>query len=173
MGRMREGKAPGVDEVSGLILKNGGASMVTGMVEIMRRVWDEGRCPREWIQGIIIPVFKDGDRKVASNYRAITLTSLVAKIFGGVVERRLAEWVEKKKLLVEGQGGFRRGRSTVDQILTLVEMVRKRKGQGKSTWVTFLDIRKAYDTVWRVGLWRKMQEIGIGSKMLGVIRRYV
>ena len=60
--------------------------------------------PEECGKGIIIPVFKKGDRKICNNYRGITLTSQVANITERILEKRLREKMEGQ--LEEEQNGF-------------------------------------------------------------------
>ena len=52
----------------------------------------------------------------------------------------------------------------------LNELIQSHIKEGKSTYAFFLDVKKAYDTVWRDGLWHKMWEMGINGKMWGVVR---
>ena len=70
----------------------------------------------------------------------------------------------------ESQAGFRFGRSCADNILILNEVIQGRLQEGKKTFCFFLDIKKAYDTVWRDGLWYRMWELGIQGKLWPVIR---
>ena len=58
----------------------------------------------------------------------------------------------------ESQAGFRFGRSCVDNIFILNEGIHGRLQEGKKHFVFFLDIKKAYDTIWRDGLWYRMWE---------------
>ena len=62
------------------------------------------------------------------------------------------------------------GRSCTDNIFSLSELIQGRIKEGKSTYAFFLDVKKAYDTVWRDGLWYKMWEMGIKGKMWRVVR---
>jgi hypothetical protein len=56
--------------------------------------------------------------------------------------------------IVEEQGGFRPGRGTIDQRFVLTEILKSRV--GISTYTAFIDVKKAYDTVWRQGLWKRL-----------------
>ncbi|TWW62347.1 R2DM Retrovirus-related Pol polyprotein from type II retrotransposable element [Takifugu flavidus] len=67
--------------------------------------------------GVVVPLFKKGDRRVCSNYRGITLLSLPGKVYSGVLERRV-RWIVKPQIQEE-QCGFRPGSGTVDQLYTL------------------------------------------------------
>ena len=90
----------------------------------------------------------------------------MGKIFAGILERRLSSWCEQKKIFEQEQAGFRKGRTTTDHVFTLAEIIRRRKNERKPTFCCFLDIRKAYDTVWRNGLWNKLAEAGVNGNML-------
>jgi Reverse transcriptase (RNA-dependent DNA polymerase) len=70
----------------------------------------------------------------------------------------------------EGQNGFRVKRNCVEHILTLSQLLLGRKRQGKRTYSFFLDIKKAYDTVWRNGLWYKLWQLGIRGKAWRIIK---
>ena len=79
--------------------------------------------------------------------------------------------LEKEEKLSEGQAGFRRNRSCVDHIYTLGKIIQGRKDAGLTTYCFFLDVQKAYDTVWRNGLWKKLWEIGIRGKMWRMVKK--
>jgi sorting nexin-29 len=137
---------------------------------MFNEVFDRHQVPSDWRNGLIVPLHKEGDRDRATNYRGITLLSIIGKIFAGILERRLSTWCESNKLFAQEQAGFRKGRTTTDQIFTLAEIIRRRKNERKPTFCCFLDIRKAYDTVWRDGLWTKLTEAKVDGKMLRMIR---
>jgi hypothetical protein len=73
-------------------------------------------------------------------------------------------------MLHEAQNAFRRGRSTDQHIYTLSQVLRGRLRQGKATYAFFLDLKKAYDTVWRDGLLYKLWNRGIRGKAWQYIR---
>jgi len=67
-------------------------------------------------------LYKRRDKNVLSNYRRITLLCTAYKIFAEVIRRRLEEETERRRLLPETQAGFRKGRSTLDNIYVLNHM---------------------------------------------------
>ncbi len=107
--------------------------------------------PVDWKRSFIVPLFKDGDEEVASNYRGIALGSCVAKVWTRILTARLGSFAEEK-ILTEEQGGFRAKRRCADQILILRSVCELRKRKRKGTYLAFMDVSKAYDTVWREGL---------------------
>ena len=96
--------------------------------------------------------------------------NVVGKLFNKVLNYRLLQWLEEHNKLSESQVGFRFGRSCVDNIFILNEVIQGRLQEGKKTFCFFLDIKKVYDTVWRDRLWYRMWEMVIQGKLWCVIR---
>ena len=119
-----------------------------------------------WSQGLIFPLFKGGpdEFKLDPNkYRGITLLSIIGKTYTSILNKRIYDFVETNNILVDEQAGFRRNRSTTDQIFILTEIIRNRR--PRRTFAAFIDVAKAYDKVWRDGLWYKLWKSGIRGKM--------
>ena len=76
----------------------------------------------------------------------------MGKVFCKVVNNRLVQYLDCGGKLHEWQAGFRVGRSCTDNIYALNEVVQGRLKEGKVTYAFFLDVTKAYDTVWCDGL---------------------
>ena len=157
---LKRGKAPGPDGILNEMLIYGGSRIVETlrcMFNVMRR---SQVYPQDWKSSFVIPLFKDGDPESASNYRGIALGSCVAKVWARILTVRLGEYAEEN-ILTDAQGGFRAKRRCADQIMILRGVCELRKRKKKSTWLGFMDVSKAYDTVWREGLWKKMREYGV------------
>jgi len=121
-------------------------------------------------RGLVVPIFKAGDAKECSNYRGITLCCCVSKVYEKVLNARVMAFLDAEEL-VEEQGGFRSGgRGPVDHVVALDELLQKRKRMGKRTVSVFVDLSKAYDTVWRDGMWWRLLESGVRGKMWRVLR---
>ena len=162
-----EGEGLGLGEILNEMLIYGGSRMVESMrcmLNVMRR---SQVCPQDWKSSFVIPLFKDGDPESASNYRGIALGSCVAKVWAKILTVRLGEYAEEN-ILTDAQGGFRAKRRCADQIMILRGAFELRKRKKKSTWLGFMDVSKAYDTVWREGLWRKMREYGVEESFVSL-----
>ena len=140
--------------------------MVYLLEHLFRVVWHEEVVPKEWREGLIV---KKGDKVEPGNYRGITLLSVVGKVF---CKNRLVEHLDRETALHEGQAGFRKNRSCIDNVYTLNEVVQGRLRKDKPTYAFFLDVQKAYDTVWRdaYGLWLKLWDMGVKGKMWHVVK---
>ena len=144
--------------------------MIRLLHKLIQVVWSEELVPPKWREGLIVNLFKKGDKEDPGNYRGITLLSVVGKVFCKIVSDRLVWHLESGGVLHEGQAGFRAKRSCVDNIYVLSELVQGRLREGKKTYAFFLDVQKAYDTVWRNGHWVKMWELGVRGNMWRVIQ---
>jgi len=108
--------------------------------------WETERVPTDWMQGVVFPLYKDGDDRDPMNYRGITLLSVVGKVYNRVLGDRLISFAERETGgIVEEQGGFRPDRGTEDQLFVLTEVLRSRT--ERTTFTAFIDVKKAYDTV--------------------------
>ena len=111
------------------------------MVELLKQlfsvVWQEECVPSRWREGLIVNLFKKGDKEEPGNYRGITLLSVVGKVFCKVVNDRVVKFLEHGKRLHEGQAGFRTKRSCVDNIYTLSSVVQGRIKEGNRHMLSF------------------------------------
>ena len=140
---IKPGKAATEDEIRPEMLKALTGEGILWLMRVCQVAWKLGKTPRDWQTGVIIPIFKKGDRKQCTNYRGISLLSLPGKVYAKCLERKCREIVESK--LKNGQCGFCSGRSTTDQIFTLKQIFEKSWEHGKDLFACFVDLEKAYD----------------------------
>ena len=168
--KLKQGKAAGVDGLVNEIFRYGGDGIGKATAKLCQEMFSIERIPKDWARGLIFPLYKDGDARIPDNYRGITLLSVVGKIYTSVLNLRVSNWCEKYGILSEEQAGFRPGRSTSDHIFAVTEVLRLRRGRRKQTHCCFLDIKKAYDTVNRDGLWKRLLDVGIRGKLWRVLK---
>ena len=106
----------GSDGIVGELIKYGGEPMCKMLLTLFNLAWDKECVPNFWREGLIVSLFKKGDRQDPGNYRGITLLNVVGKLYSRVINNRLLKHLESNHLLHEGQGGFRLGRSCIDNI---------------------------------------------------------
>ena len=167
---IKSGKAAGGDEIRPEILKALTGEGILWLTRVRQVAWKLGKTPRDWQTGVIIPIFKKGDRKQCTNYRGISLLSLPGKVYAKCLDRKCREIVESK--LEDGQCGFRPDRSTTDQIFTLKQIFEKSWEYGKDLFACFVNLEKAYDRVPRVKLWKVLQEYGVDGQLLRAIKSF-
>ena len=127
--------------------------------------------PQDWSVGNIIPIYKQkGDPSNPANYRPITLLSCLGKLFTSVLNNRLQHFIEKYDKIKQNQAGFRKGFSTIDHIFALNLLINFVQNRGKKLFCAFIDLKRAFDTVWRDGLFYKMQLMDINGKCYNVVK---
>ena len=89
------------------------------------------------------------------------INPLFAKFFDIMVENRISKWALVKEKRAKGQVGFRLKHSTVDHEITLRHIIEKVWGDKEEVFCCFVDFKKAFDTVPRDKLWRRMEELEI------------
>ena len=99
---LKNSKTGGSDGIVGELLKYGGSGMVDLLEQLFSVIWQEEIVPRQWREGLIVNIFKKGDREDPANYRGITLLSVVGKVFCKILNNRLVQCLDKEGVLHEG-----------------------------------------------------------------------
>ena len=76
------------------------------LLMLFNLVWDNECALSCWKKGLIVSLFKKGDREDPCNYSGITLLNVVGKLHSTVVNNRQLKHIESNYMLHEGQGGF-------------------------------------------------------------------
>ncbi len=101
--------AGGPDEILSERIRASGDRMTLTLWLLTNAVWAGEQCPEEWGQGLLVLLYKDGDKRDPYNYRGITLLSVVSKAFAALVNSRLIDFGDTGARLAEEQAGFRTG----------------------------------------------------------------
>ena len=127
----------------------------------------------DWLKSNVIPIFKKGSKHSPSNYRPISLTSLVGKILERLILNRINIFLDRQKILHPSQHGFRQGHSCQTQLLESVHLWAESLDRGSSTHIIFLDFSKAFDSVPHQKLLIKLEHIGIRGQILNWIQAFL
>ena len=96
---------------------------------------------------------------MTSNYRWISITSCLGKLFSEVLCKRLYNEIETHNLISKSQIGFVKGKRTSDHIFVLKSIIEEYKSKKRPVYACFVDLTNAYDTIWRDGLSRVLERI--------------
>ena len=169
---LKSGKAVGLDGVPNEFLKFGGNVMVKSLTDLFVAVNDLETIPHDWQKGIIVPLYKSaGSVYDLNNYRGITLTSNVYKIYAKILEDTIMDFLEDNNILGEEQGAFRKNRRIEDHLFSLNGICSMRKSLKCKTYIAFLDLSKAFDRVWRDGLFYMLWKKGIQGKVWRLLHK--
>lgn len=112
---------------------------------------------------MILGIFKGGDKNDPRNYRAIMINVVLAKLIGGIMERKVSKWAEDKGKRDNDQAGFCPKHSTIDHCISLTHTIETTwDKKGKYLWYCFVDdFKKSFDIVLREKLWERLVEMGV------------
>ena len=164
--RLRNNKSPGIDNIPAEIWKYGGDILTDKMHDLITIIWREEITPDRWEGGILVPLHKKGDKLVCSNYRGINLLVTAYKVLTIIIYEKMKPFAES--IIGEYQAGFRRGRSTTDQLFTIRQIIEKLWEYDKYQLHLFVDFKQAYDSIHRSSMWNIMKEMGIPDKLIRV-----
>uniref|UniRef100_A0A8D8RMY9 Craniofacial development protein 2 n=1 Tax=Cacopsylla melanoneura TaxID=428564 RepID=A0A8D8RMY9_9HEMI len=159
---LNDKKATGADGIPAEILKNMDQKTEKSLFDIITECYENGTIPLDFIQSKTITLPKKGNATECKNYRTIALLSHASKILLNIIKNRLRDKVEER--LDDDQFGFRRGKGTREAILALRQILEKRIEKDKKTFLAFVDLEKAFDTVdWKL-LFKTLHEAEIHWK---------
>ena len=173
-------KAPGLDGIPADVVKAIAEANTSLLSKKYNQLWKTGSFPKEWKTAKLVLIEKHQDERTASQkrkFRPICLLSAVGKPYERLIKGRLEQELEATENLYKYQYGFRRGRSTVDAVKKVLEIVDAvntltYKHRGFCLLIT-LDIRNAFNSLrWDV-IVEELNRRGISNKVRRVIQDYL
>ena len=92
---LKNGKAPGLDRITNEMIKAGRNSLIKQIQTLFNLILASGQFPSTWNLGVIVPIYKKGDKNDPGKYRGITLLSTVSKLFTSILKQRLIKHINK------------------------------------------------------------------------------
>lgn len=160
-------------EINSRITKHTIGILAPLLTELFNRCISDDTFPDAFKIARIVPVFKSGDTRDASNYRPIAITTLFGKIFELILKERLVKYFVKHSLFNGRQFGFMKGKSTISALLYLIESVVEGFDGDDMTGAVLCDLSKAFDCVSHELLLKKMERYGIRGKPQKFFRSYL
>jgi hypothetical protein len=153
-------KAPGSEEVEE-------GTLHSEIHTLIMLIWNKEELPHQWKESIV-HIHKKGDKTDCSNYRGISLLSTSYKCLSNILLSRLILYAYE--IIGDNQCGFRRNRSTTDQIFYIRQLLEKKREYNGTVHQLFIDFKKVYDSVRRDALYSILIEFGITRKLVGQIK---
>ena len=169
-----EGKstAPGKDNVSKKIICNLGHNVHLYIIRIYEYCLNNQYFPKEWKHGIVITIPKPNTNPhKANNYRPITLLSVLAKNLEQIMKKLILETIDHN--IPNYQFGFREKCSTIHPLTIITSNIQTTKLEGQYSAAIFIDINKAFDSVWHWGLLYKLAYLNCPKYLVYMIKMYL
>ena len=126
-----------------------------------------GEKPEQWSRSNIAPIPKTGNLSNPANYRGISLSCIIAKMYNRLMLNRIRKVIDP--LLRNNQNGFRTGRSTIGQILAVRRIIEEAKTNNLPAILTFIDFKKAFDSIHRGKMLQILKAYGVPPRLLKAI----
>jgi len=144
------------------------------VTKIMKASFDTGVVPDDWKTANVCPIFKKGSKSQIGNYRPVSLTSQICKVFETVICDAIVLHLKSNGLLDHSQHGFRKGGSCISNLLEFLDYVTKNLDNRNSVDVIiYLDFAKDFDKVPHCPLLEKINKHGISGKVLNWLREWL
>ncbi|CAG2184497.1 unnamed protein product [Mytilus edulis] len=154
-------KSPGPDQVHPKVLFELADIIDTPLTMIFNSSFKTGTVPKDWKIGQITALFKKGDKKLASNYRPVSLTSIICKLMEKLIRKKIVDHMNRYNLFSDRQFGFIGGRSTSLQLLKVLDHWTSILDRGGSIDAVYTDFMKAFDKVPHRRLINKLRSYGM------------
>lgn len=170
---LKNSKSCGYDNISIEVIKFSKLFIAGPLAHIFNLCMDNGNFPMQLKKSVIIPIFKKGNHLNISNYRPISLLPNLSKILEKYINNKLMQYLKSNYIISPNQYGFQSGKSCDDALLHATSLIYNYLDTSQKPLGIFLDLQKAFDVVNHKLLLKKLQEIGIGGKLLSLFENYL
>ncbi|MBW0493169.1 hypothetical protein O181_032884 [Austropuccinia psidii MF-1] len=130
-----------------------------------------GKIPSLWGQELLITIPKPGlDPRYLSKTRGITLSCTENKFFMTIIGKYLNQSLEKENFFDKAQAGFRSKQEATAQVVAFSEIIRRQTIANAPTFCLYIDFKKSFDNITHEGIWAKLEDLKINSKIIDILR---
>ena len=165
--------ASGPDKFPITILRECKKELAKPLCLLWRRSLETGEIPSKYLQQTIVPIFKKGTKADPANYRPVSLTSHIIKIFERIVRKKMVEYCVANDIIVAEQYGFCSGKSCTTQLLSHFERILEILDNNANADVIYLDFSKAFDKVDHAILLKKLESYGVSGNLLNWLKSFL
>lgn len=174
---LKSNSAPGPDGIPNVAVKVAVKTNPKVFLGTLNRCLEMGEFPDCWKRQKLVLIPKPGKAVDApSSYRPICLLDTLGKLFEKIILQRLSKVTEGQNGLSEKQFGFRKGRSTIDAILTVTKRAKiaqaKKKGGNRFCGITTLDVKNAFNSADWSAIARALYRLGVPERLFRLLGDY-
>lgn len=154
-------KGAGPDQLAPALLKFLAPYIYHMLTELFQYFYDTSSTPYDWRLAHVVPIFKKGSKSDPLNYRPISLTSVLSKLFEHILAHNIHQHLDLNKILHKDQHGFRAKHGCDTQLLNTVTDLIELFDSNTTVDIAVLDFSKAFDVVSHRKLSLKLTAVGI------------
>ena len=154
------------DGIPSILLRRLAASLALPLYISFNESLKTGKVPFKWKNAFVIPVHKSGSKAVISNYRPISLTSILCRLLEKLVRKEIHDYCDKNSFINKCQFGFVKHRSVLTQLLTCFNCWTKAMDHKELVKIVYIDFKKAFDKISHIKLIEVLKSFGISGSLL-------
>ena len=166
-------KSNGPDGISATMLKATATNIAPGITNLMNQSISSAKFPSAWKSASVVPIPKGKNNTSPSNFRPISLLSIVSKLLEKHIHRHITSHLESHYPIALQQWGFQAKKSTVSALLDVFHNWSIALDQGYEVCAVFFDLQKAFDSVPYRPLIEKLKAIDLNPFLLKWICSYL
>lgn len=166
-------KSTGPDEFHPRFLKETAETIALPVTILFNKSLNEGTIPLEWKLANVTCIHKSGDKTAASNYRPISITSILCRMLESIIKTVVTDHCNDNNIFSDSQYGFRQRRGCILQLLKVFDDWSRFIDSDIPVDAVFLDFRKAFDCVPHKRLLLKIEKLGISGNLLKWIKDFL
>ena len=168
---LKKNKACGLDSISNEMIQAGERILTPYLSKLFNNIIKSECYPAIWSKSYIVPLYKHGDDQDPSNYRGISISSSIGKLFAWLVNKRLQAFLNDNNIMSNCQIGFTQNKRTSDHIFVLKCIIEEAKSKRQPIYGCFVDFKKAFDTIWINGLlFKLLHKYSLSPKFVRILR---
>lgn len=171
--KLNVNKSEGPDGIHPRVLSENSDVLAYPLKLIFEKSFSSNKLPLDWRSGNIATIFKKGSRLDAGNYRPISVTCICCKIMESIIRDNITAHLISNKVFSKKQFGFIKGRSTVLQLLKVMDIWTESLESGGQIDVIYTDLEKAFDKVPHKRLISKLYSYKINKEVIKWIESFL
>ena len=161
------------NNISNIMLKNLPENFKIELLKYYNKSISCGVLPTECKESIISMIPKKGLKSDIKNYRPISSTSCITKLFEKIIHKRLTNFLNENNIIIKQQSGFRKNRQTKDNLIFMTQKILEAFGNRKKVCCIFFDIESAFDKIWHNGLIYKLIKLKLPLYLIKWIESFL
>ena len=140
---------------------------------VFRRLVRLGGFPACWRQANVTPILRGPPSSSLANYRRISKTSVLSKVFEHLVSVRFGRFMKRSGVLPTTQFAYRKGLGTCDALLCVSHTLQSSLESGKEARILQIDFSVAFEWVNHLGILYKLCSVGAGAFVVSILTQFL